>query len=163
MPQLDVSTFPPQLVWLAVTFIGLYLLMTVLVLPRIGRVLDDRKDRIEGTLVRAQALRSEAEAARDSYDKALADARNKAHSQVAAVIERAKAETNSKIEAQSHALAAKARDAEAAVEQAKAKALTGINDTAAEIARAAAEKLLGAPVDAAKAAQAVAAARGETR
>lgn len=163
MPQLDVSTFPPQLVWLAITFIGLYVLMTALVLPRIGHVLDDRKDRIEGTLVRAQVLRSEAEAARDSYDKALADARNKAHSQVSAVIERAKAETNSKIEAQAQALATKAREAEAAVEQAKAKALTGINATAAEIAKAAAEKLLGVSVDATQAAQAVAAARGEKR
>jgi F-type H+-transporting ATPase subunit b len=163
MPQLDVSTFLPQLVWLAITFIGLYALMMGLVLPRIGRVLDDRKDRIEGTLVRAQALKAEAEAARDSYDKALTDARSKAHGQVAAVIERAKADTNSKIEAQAHALAAKAREAEGNVERAKERALGGINEAAAEIAKAAAEKLLGAPVDGVKATAAVAAVRGEKR
>jgi F-type H+-transporting ATPase subunit b len=163
MPQLDVSTFLPQLVWLAITFIGLYLLMTVLVLPRIGRVLDARKDRIEGTLVRAQALKAEAEVARDSYDKALADARSKAHGQIVAVSERVKADTNSKIEAQAHALAANARAAEDNVGRAKDRALSGINEAAAEIAKAAAEKLIGAPVDAAKATQAVAAVRGEKR
>jgi F-type H+-transporting ATPase subunit b len=159
MPQLDVSTFLPQLVWLAITFIGLYVLMTALVLPRIGRVLAERTDRIEGTLVRAQALRAEAEAARDSYDSALAAARAKAHDEVVRVMERAKADTNSRLEAQAHALAAKAREAEANVERAKDRALAGINEAAAEIAKAAAEKLLGAPVDAGAAQAAVAGVR----
>jgi F-type H+-transporting ATPase subunit b len=159
MPQLDVSTFLPQLVWLAITFIGLYVLMTALVLPRIGRVLAERTDRIEGTLVRAQALRAEAEAARDSYDSALAAARAKAHDEVVRVMARAKADTNSRLEAQAHALAAKAREAEANVERAKDRALAGINEAAAEIAKAAAEKLLGAPVDAGAAQAAVAGVR----
>jgi F-type H+-transporting ATPase subunit b len=159
MPQLDVSTFLPQLVWLAITFIGLYVLMTALVLPRIGRVLAERTDRIEGTLVRAQALRAEAEAARDSDDSAPSAARAKAHDEVVRVMERAKADTNSRLEAQAHALAAKAREAEANVERAKDRALAGINEAAAEIAKAAAEKLLGAPVDAGAAQAAVAGVR----
>jgi len=163
MPQLDVSTFLPQLVWLAITFIGLYVLMTALVLPRIGRVLAERTDRIEGTLVRAQALRAEAEAARDSYDTALAAARGKAHDEVVRVMERAKADTNSRLEAQAHSLAAKAREAEANVERAKDRALAGINEAAAEIAKAAAEKLLGAPVDTGAAQAAVAGVRGGKR
>ena len=163
MPQLDISTFAPQLVWLTITFVGLYLLMTTLVLPRIGRVLAERKDRIEGTLARAQALKAEAEAARDGYDKALLEARNKAHGEVNAVVERTKAEVNGKLEAQAHALAAKARDAEDNVGKAKDRALAGINDAAAEIAKAAAEKLLGGSVDLAKAQAAVAAARSEKR
>ena len=163
MPQLDVSTFLPQLVWLAITFVILYVLMTTVALPRIGRVLADRSDRIEGTLARAQTLKAEAEAARDSYDKALLDARNKAHGDVNAVIERVKADTNGKLEAQAHTLAAKAREAEDILGQAKDKALASINDAAAEIAKAAAEKLLGAPVDGAKAQAAVAAVRSEKR
>jgi F-type H+-transporting ATPase subunit b len=163
MPQLDVSTFLPQLVWLAITFIGLYVLMTGLVLPRIASVLKERKMRTEGTLASAQALRAEAEAARDSYDKAIVQARAKAHDQVTQAVEKAKGEANARTEAQAHALAAKSREAEQNVERAKAQALSGINQAAAEIAKAAAEKLLGAPVDAGAAAAAVAAARGEKR
>lgn len=163
MPQLDVSTFTPQLVWLAITFICLYVLMTTLVLPRISRVLAVRKDRIEGTLTRAQMLKTEAEAARDGYDKALSDARNKAHGDVTAAIERTKAEINGKLEEQAHTLAAKAREAENNLGQAKDKALAGVSDVAAEIAKAAAEKLLGGSVDAGKAQAAVAAVRGEKR
>jgi F-type H+-transporting ATPase subunit b len=163
MPQLDVSTFSPQLVWLAITFIGLYVLMTGLVLPRIAGVLKERKTRTEGTLASAQALRAEAESARDSYDRAIAEARGKAHGQLAQSVERAKADANARIDAQTHALAAKSREAEQNVERAKTQALTGINQAAAEIAKAAAEKLLGAPVDAGAAAAAVAAARGGKR
>jgi F-type H+-transporting ATPase subunit b len=163
MPQLDVSTFTPQLVWLAITFIGLYLLMTTLVLPRIGRVLALRKDRIEGTLARAQTLKTEAEAARDGYDKALTDARAKATSDVNAVLDRTKADINAKLDTQAQMLNTKARAAEETLGQARDKALASVNDVAAEIAKAAAEKLLGGSVDAGQAKAAVAAVRSEKR
>jgi F-type H+-transporting ATPase subunit b len=163
VPQLDLSTFTPQLVWLAITFICLYVLMTALVLPRIGGVLKERKARTEGTLAAAQALRAEAEAARDSYEKSIAEARAKAHGQVTQAVEKAKADANARTDAQTQALAAKGREAEQNVERAKAQALSGINQAAAEIAKAAAEKLLGTPVDAGAATAAVAAARGEKR
>lgn len=163
MPQLDITTFTPQLVWLAITFIALYILLATLVMPRIGRVLAIRKDRIEGTLARAQVLKNEAEAARDGYDKALADARAKATSDVSAVLERTKAEINGKLEAQAQALMTKARAAEDNLGQAREKALSSVGDMAVEIAKAAAEKLLGASVDGTKAQAAVAAVRSEKR
>lgn len=163
MPQLDFSTYPPQLAWLAITFIALYVLMTWVALPKIRQVLDVREDKIEGTLARAQVLKTEAEAARDGYEKALAEARSRGHDQVTAAIERAKTEANGKLEAQAHALAAKARAAEDAIGAAKDRALSSINEAAADIARAAAEKLLGSAVDAGKAATAVAQVRGEKR
>src|SRR6267142_2498096 len=63
MPQLDISTFTPQLVWLAVWFVVLYLLMAKLGLPRIAAVVEARRRRREDDLARAAQMKSEAEAA----------------------------------------------------------------------------------------------------
>ena len=50
MPQLDVSTFPPQLVWLLITFGALFLIVWKVALPRIVDVRDNRQRRIEDDL-----------------------------------------------------------------------------------------------------------------
>ena len=78
MPQLDVATFPPQLIWLAITFVVLYLLMSRLGLPRVGGVLAARRDRIEGDLEKAAQMKAEAEAVIAAYERALAEARQQA-------------------------------------------------------------------------------------
>jgi len=53
MPQLDPTTFVPQLFWLAITFVLLYLAMWKLVIPKIGEILQDRQIRIDNDLERA--------------------------------------------------------------------------------------------------------------
>src|SRR5205807_1626521 len=60
MPQLDVSTFTPQLFWLAVWFVILYLLMAKIGLPRIAVALDARRQRREDDLVRAARMKEAA-------------------------------------------------------------------------------------------------------
>src|SRR5690242_16711020 len=78
MPQLDLATFPPQLVWLAITFIVLYVLMARLGLPRVGGVIAARRARIDGDLEKASQMKAEAEAVIAAYEKALAEARSQA-------------------------------------------------------------------------------------
>jgi len=63
MPQLEVSTFLPQLVWLAITFVILYLLMAGIGLPRVGGAIEARRRRVDDDLARAAQLKTEAEAA----------------------------------------------------------------------------------------------------
>ena len=56
MPQLDFATFPPQLFWLAITFIVLYVLMAWVGLPRVGGVIAARRNRIDGDLEKAAQM-----------------------------------------------------------------------------------------------------------
>src|SRR5258708_30825054 len=92
MPQLDIATYLPQLFWLAVTFIALYLLMAWVGLPRVGGVLLQRRNRIEGDLEKAAQMRAEAEAAIAAYERALAEARAEAQQTLKETTERLNAE-----------------------------------------------------------------------
>ena len=78
MPQLDMSTWPPQLFWLAVTFLALYFVISRVAIPRTGGVIELRKSTIDGDLAEAKNLKDETENAVRSYEAALADAKAKA-------------------------------------------------------------------------------------
>ncbi len=79
MPQLDPATFAPQLIWLAIVFTGLYFAMSRLALPRIGGVIEQRRDRIASDLDEAARLKEQTEKAIADYETALAEARARAH------------------------------------------------------------------------------------
>ncbi|HEV8391278.1 MAG TPA: F0F1 ATP synthase subunit B', partial [Dongiaceae bacterium] len=83
MPQFNPEFFAPQLVWLGITFLALYLLMSKLILPRVTTILNQREDRIDGNLQRAEALKEEAAQVLATYQKAIADARAQAQSALA--------------------------------------------------------------------------------
>jgi F-type H+-transporting ATPase subunit b len=77
-PPLQTETYASQLVWLALTFVGLYLLMSRVALPRIGSIIEDRRQRIASDFAEAQRLKAESDAALAAYEKSLADARGRA-------------------------------------------------------------------------------------
>src|ERR1700741_5633936 len=77
-PPFDTSTFPSQLVSLAITFVALYLIVSRIALPRVGAVIDARQNKIEGDLAEAQKLKDESESAIKAYESDLAAARSKA-------------------------------------------------------------------------------------
>lgn len=85
MPQFDPTYFAAQIFWLTVIFVGLYLVLSRMVLPRIGGVLQERADRIANDLAKAERMRTEAEKVRGSMEQALQDARNKARDELATV------------------------------------------------------------------------------
>ena len=76
---LDSGTFAPQLVWLALTFGLLYVLLKRFALPRVGEVIEERRDRIQRDFEKAEKLKAETQQALATYEQALAEARNKAH------------------------------------------------------------------------------------
>ncbi len=70
MPQLEIGDFAPQIVWLVITFVSLYLISWKLILPRIGDVLDAREERITDDLEEADKLKKAAEEALSTYEAA---------------------------------------------------------------------------------------------
>jgi F-type H+-transporting ATPase subunit b len=159
MPQLDVASYLPQFIWLAISFAVLYLLMAKLALPRIGDVLAERTKRREDNLARAEELQGEAEAAEAAYETALSEARSAAHAQLAQSAEAAKVSAEAAIEALNQRLGGEIEAAETEIAADRAEALTQASSIAATAARQAAEKLAGLGVDAATAAEATQAAQ----
>lgn len=162
MPQLDPSTFASQLFWLAVTF-GLFLLVVWKVaLPKIGRVLEDRRERIERDIARAGEIKSEAEKVLETYDRLSAEGRASAQGLIREETQRAAAEA-----AADHAkLGARLNEEIAAAEKrigaARKSALGDIAGIAADIAASAAERLIAVKIDKKSATAATAKAVKET-
>ena len=148
LPQLDSSTFAPQIIWLAISFAVLYVAMSRIVLPRIGEVLDERQNKIDGLLKRAETLKLEAESALAAYDKAMAKARLEAQDAM-----RQSADRAAKTAADRHAelasrLGEEIKAAEARINDAKNRALAAIGPAAADIAGAIVGRLAGETLDA---------------
>jgi F-type H+-transporting ATPase subunit b len=145
-PPLDPHTFVPQLVWLALTFGVLYLLLKRLALPRIGQVLEDRRERIRRDLEQAERLKEETAQALAAYEQALADARGRANAIAKETRDKLASEVDkerAKVEAQ---IAAKLAEAEASIAQTKGKALANVQDIATDLAGAIVVKLIGKEV-----------------
>ena len=155
MPQLDISTFTPQLVWLAIWFVVLYLLMARLALPRIGAAIEARQQRREGDLARAAQLKAEAEAAGAAYQKALAEARVQAQATIKETSDRLAADAAERQRALAATLAEQIAAAEHRIAAAKEQALAEVRGIAVDVGRSIVEKLTGAAPDAAKMAAAV--------
>lgn len=143
MPQLDIATFAPQLIWLAISFILLYVLMAKVALPRVASVLEERTARIEANLQKAELLKRDAEAARGAYEKAIAESRAKAGTLTSQAADRAAKEAADRQHALAAKLAEQGREIEQKITDARAKALESTHTIAAEVAREAVRKLLG--------------------
>ena len=78
LPQLDLATYSSQVFWLIISFVVLYFLVAKIAMPRIAEVLEERQERIEDDLDKAETLKKEAYQVRIEYEKALSAAREKA-------------------------------------------------------------------------------------
>lgn len=155
MPQLDFSTFPSQIFWLAVIFVLLYLLMARVALPRVAAMIDARKARIDGDLERAAQMKAEAEAVMAAYERSLADARAQAQATLKEAMDRFAAEAAERQRKAVETLTGETSAAEKRIAEAKAQALAGLRAVAIDVARTATRKLVGVDVDEGSAAAAV--------
>lgn len=163
MPQFDPAVWMPQLVWLAITFIALYLLMARVALPRVGEVIEDREARIGESLRRAERLKLNAEDAVAAYEKTMIDVRAKAADEVRMAREEAAHEAAERHAALGARLASEIEAAEARIRAAQNAALTGLREVAVGVASAAVDRLIGTQVEPAAVASAVDASMAEQR
>ncbi|CCF18167.1 ATP synthase subunit b/b' [Pseudorhizobium banfieldiae] len=157
-PPFDASTYPSQLLWLVITFGLFYLLMKKVIVPRLGGILEQRHDRIAQDLDEASRLKSEADAAVETYESELAAARSKAHTIGETAREAAKTKAAADRAAIEAELAEKLSAAEARISDIKAQAFAQVGAIAEETASAIVDQLIGAKANADEIKSAVAAA-----
>lgn len=142
-PPFDPATFPSQLLWLAISFAALYILMSKVALPKVGSTIEKRQSTIDADLAAADADRQKTDAAIAAYEKALAEAKANAQSIANASREAIQADLAAKRSAAEADLAGKVSAAEARIATTKAEALTHVDEIAAETAQAVVSQIVG--------------------
>ena len=142
-PPFDPATFPSQLLWLAITFGALYVLMSKVALPRIGSILENRKSIVDADLAAADASRQKTDAAIAAYETALANARSKAQGIANETREKIQADLAAKRSAVETDLSAKVAEAETRIAATKRDALTHVDEIASETAQTVVGQIIG--------------------
>ena len=127
MPQLNFETFPNQIFWLVLALIVVYFIVSKVILPRIGGVLEERHSVISDYISQAADFKKQAEEAEADYEAALAQARAEAQAIAA--------DTKAEIQKELDKAVARA-DAEIAAKTAESeKAIAVIRECAVENVR----------------------------
>jgi len=157
-PPFDPATFSSQLLWLAITFGFFYFIMARVALPRIGNILEDRRDRISQDLVEAQRLKEETDASIAAYEQELTEARNEAHAIAGEANEKARVAADAergKIEAE---LAENLAEAETRIAKIRDTAMAEVETIAGDTAQAIVSQLIGGKITKAEIAKAISSA-----
>ena len=163
LPQLDPTTFESQLVWLLLSFVFLFVIVSRAVLPKINTVLENREERIAGDLDTAERQRAEAEEIKAAYEASVAQARTGAQKAAIDAKEKAKVsftKAQAKLDAK---LNAEADKATANIQKATDDALASLDKVAIEVTSDLVAKLSGGDADKAKVTKAVKAAVTEAK
>ncbi len=147
-PPFDPSTFPSQLVSLAIAFAALYLIVSRIALPRVGGVIDARQKAIDGDLAEAQRLKDESEGALKTYESELADARSRAQAISAATREKLNAASEAERKTLEDQLSHRLAEAEKTIAATRAGAMRNVRSIAADAAGAIVQRLTGIAPDA---------------
>ena len=142
-PPFNKETFASQLVWFVIFFIALYVLIGRFAIPRIGGIIEARRGRVEGDLAEANRLKEQSDAALKSYEKSLADARNRAQTLANETRDKLNAEAEERRKALERQLNAKLAEAEKIIAATKTAAMANVHGIAIETAAAIVQRLIG--------------------
>ena len=135
-PPFDASTYPSQILWLAITFGLFYLFLKKVIMPRLGGILDVRENRIAQDIEQANKMKGEADAAVAAYEQELAEARANANVIGQKARDDGKAEAEAARKSIEASLEAKLAEAEARVAKIKDAAMQDVGSIAEDTAAA---------------------------
>ena len=143
MPQLDIATFPTQIIWLFLTFIPLFIIVWKVAVPRISDSLELRQKRIEDNLEKTAQFKKEAEEAHQAYENSLSDAREAAALTISEALKKLEEEVALRELETSIRLNEMIAESEKKIQDAVTKALVNIHEAGEDVAFSATEFLLG--------------------
>jgi F-type H+-transporting ATPase subunit b len=149
MPQLDFANplTLSQVVWGALIFIVLYILVTRSGLPKVAEVLDERAARISQDLETAHAAKAKSDAAVEEMTAATAKARADAQATITAELDKAKAAAATQASELNERLERQLADSEAQIANARASAMGALRQVATETASTVVTRLTGSAPD----------------
>jgi F-type H+-transporting ATPase subunit b len=149
MPQLDFANplTTSQVVWGAIIFAVLYVLLSRIGLPKVADVLEERARHIAADLETAQASKARADEAAQQVAQATARARAEAQAAINASLDAAKQAASVRIASLNERLEAQLHEAEAQIDAARASAMRALREVATETAATVIGRLTGAPAD----------------
>jgi F-type H+-transporting ATPase subunit b len=142
-PPFNKDTFASQLIWITLAFVALYLLMSRVALPRIGSIIEDRRQRIASDFAEAERLKAESDAALVAYEKSLAVARGRAQALANEAREREAKAAQSARKALDAKLNTHIAEAEKTIAARRSSAMTNVQSIAVDAAAAIVERLTG--------------------
>jgi F-type H+-transporting ATPase subunit b len=142
-PPFQKDTFASQLVSLVIAFVALYLIVSRIALPRVGKTIDDRQAAIEGDLAAAQKLKDESDSALKAYETELAAARSRAQAIGTETREKLNAAAEAERKTLEQRLSVKLAEAEKTIASTRDAAMSNVRGIAAEAAAAIVQRLTG--------------------
>ena len=142
-PPFQKDTFASQLVSLVIAFVALYLIVSRIALPRVGSVLDERQNKIEGDLAEAQKLKDASDSALKAYENELAAARSRAQAIGAETREKLNAASEAERKTLEQRLSVKLAEAEKTIASTREAAMSNVRGIAADAAAAIVQRLTG--------------------
>ncbi len=147
LPQFDPTSFSSQVFWLAIAFALMYVIFSRKTLPAISSVLENRREQIKSDRDTAEKLKNEAEFVLESYEKGLDKARAESAQLSVGAVENGKKQAESALQGFQQRAEEQIAALESRLKNGKNDAMDEMNTIAAEIASAAAEKIVGISTD----------------
>lgn len=165
MPQLDFANplTTAQVVWLAIIFVVLYLLLSRWALPQVGAVLEMRASRIQADLQAAHAAKASADAAVAELTAATRDAQATAQAEINTAVNAANQAAAAQAASLNARLEKQLAEAEQRIAAARASAMGALRNVATDTASAVVTRLVGSAPAAGSVEQAVDAALAARR